>query len=329
MAVPKQRSFLSECLAIVALLGISLVALLSLACNGGSLHWQLDLTAHFKLQYLVVSLGAFVCVWLWRSCHWRRWLIGLSVFCLVLNGAEVVPWYLPPSIVAPSSAVTLRVLHSNVLVRNRNYASVIALVREVKPDIAVFQEVNARWLQKLEVIRDVLPYTYAEPRSAGFGNVIYSALPLQQPSVQFLGQREYASLATRVSKGGKTLSLLTTHPPPPIRQELFRWRNQLLAAIVPYVRSQTIPVVVIGDLNITMWSPYYKRLEAASGLRNSRAGFGILSSWSPRSWLPWLAIPIDHCLVSPELVVRKTQIGRKVGSDHLPLIVDIVMPQRA
>ncbi|MBD2034347.1 endonuclease/exonuclease/phosphatase family protein [Leptolyngbya sp. FACHB-321] len=326
MALPKQRSFLSKALAIVALLGTSLIALLSLAGNGGSHHWRLDLTAHFKLQYLVVSLGAFVCFWLWRSCRWQRWLIGLSVFCIVLNGVEVVPWYVPPSIIAPSSAITLRVLHSNVLVRNRDYDSVTALVREVKPDLAVFQEVNARWLEALEAIRDVLPYTYAEPRSAGFGNVIYSALPLQQPSVQFLGQLKYASLATQVSKGGQTLSLLTAHPPPPIRQELFRWRNQLLAAIVPYVRSQTAPVMVIGDLNITMWSPYYKRLEAASGLQNSRVGFGILPSWSPRSWLPWLAIPIDHCLVSPELVVLKTQLGRKVGSDHLPLIVDIAMP---
>jgi endonuclease/exonuclease/phosphatase (EEP) superfamily protein YafD len=326
MALSKQRSFLSGSLAIVALLGMSVVALLSLVGNGGSLHWRLDLTAHFKLQYLVVSLGAFVCVWFWRTCRWRLWLIGLSVFCILLNGVEVVPWYLPPSSGTSLSAITLRVFHSNVLVRNRNYASVMALVREVKPDLAVFQEVNADWLEALEALRDVLPYSYAERRSAGFGNVIYSALPLQQPSVEFLGQLEYASLAAQVSKGGKTLSLLTTHPPPPIRQELFQWRNQLLAAIVPYVRSQTAPVVVIGDLNITMWSPYYKRLEAASGWRNSRAGFGILPSWSPRSWLPWLAIPIDHCLVSPELVVRKTQIGRKVGSDHRPLIVDLAMP---
>ena len=325
MALPKQRSFLSGSLAIVALLGISLIALLSLAGNGGNLHWRLDLLVHFKRQYLVVSLGAFVCFWLWRTCHWRRWLIGLSVLCIVLNGVEVVPWYLPPSIAAPPSAVTLRVLHSNVLVRNRNYASVMALVRETKPDLAVFQEVNAGWLQALEALRDVLPYSYAERRSAGFGNVIYSALPLQQPSVEFLGQLEYASLAAQVSKGGRTLSFLTTHPPPPIRQELFQWRNQLLAAIAPYAQAQTDPVIVIGDLNITMWSPYYKRLEAASGLRNSRAGFGILPSWSPRSWLPWLSIPIDHCLVSPELVVLKTHIGRKVGSDHLPLIVDLAV----
>ncbi|MBD2074128.1 endonuclease/exonuclease/phosphatase family protein [Phormidium sp. FACHB-592] len=309
-----------------ATLLLLLVSLLPLFVPLGSYHWLLDLTTHFKCQYLALSIVCLGFFWLWRSCRWQRWLIGLSVFCIVLNGVEVVPWYVPPSIIAPSSAVTLRVLHSNVLVRNRDYDSVTALVREVKPDLAVFQEVNARWLEALETIRDVLPYTYAEPRSAGFGNVIYSALPLQQPSVQFLGQREYASLATQVSKGGQTLSLLTAHPPPPIRQELFRWRNQLLAAIVPYVRSQTAPVIVIGDLNITMWSPYYKRLEAASGLQNSRAGFGILPSWSPRSWLPWLAIPIDHCLVSPELVVLKTQLGRKVGSDHLPLIVDIAMP---
>ncbi|XHX76612.1 MAG: endonuclease/exonuclease/phosphatase family protein [Stenomitos frigidus ULC029] len=321
----KRRSSFSRLLAIGLAFGLALVTLLSLAGSFGHIHWLFDLTAHFKLQYLVVSGSTFLCLWFWRTCLWGAWLINVSLFCLILNLVNVVPWYLPePTVFKPS--VELRLLHSNVLVRNRDYNSVIALVKEVKPDLAVFQEVNAGWLEALEAIREVLPYTYAEPRSTGFGNVIYSALPLLQPSVQFLGQREYASLAAQVSKGGKTLSLLTTHPPPPIRQELFQWRNQLLAAIAPYVRSQTEPVVVIGDLNITMWSPYYKRLEADSGLRNSRAGFGILPSWSPHRWLPWLAIPIDHCLVSPELIVLKTQIGRKVGSDHLPLIVDIAMP---
>lgn len=252
-------------------------------------------------------------------------MLGLSLFCLALNLVVVVPWYWPQPIVA-RPAMQLRVLHANVWVRNRNHESVIALVKAAKPEIAVFQEVNARWLKALDPLRTLLPYRYAEPHAAGFGNVIFSALPLQQPSVQFLGQTEYASLVVQVSKAGRTVSLMTTHPPPPIREELFHWRNQWLSAIAPFVRSQTHPVIVIGDFNITMWSPYYQQAVRAAGLRNSRAGFGILPSWSPHRWLPWLSIPIDHCLVSPQIVVQKMQVGRNVGSDHLPLLVELAIP---
>jgi endonuclease/exonuclease/phosphatase (EEP) superfamily protein YafD len=325
MSVSRRRSTVHWLFTIILAIGLGLVTLLSLTGSLGWLHWRFDLTAHFKQQYLVVCLCATVGLWLWRTCLWRRWLLGLSLFGLMLNLVAVVPWYMPqPTVATP--AMQLRLLHTNVLVRNRNHESVIALVKAVRPEIAVFQEVNARWLEALEPLRSLLPYRYAEPNAAGFGNVIYSALPLQRPSVQFLGQTEYASLVIQVSKAGRTVSLMTTHPPPPIREELFQWRNQWLAAIAPYVRSQTNPVIVIGDFNISMWSPYYQQAVSAAGLRNSRAGFGLLPSWSPRRWLPWLAIPIDHCLVSPEIVVQKTQIERNIGSDHLPLLVELALP---
>jgi endonuclease/exonuclease/phosphatase family metal-dependent hydrolase len=98
------------------------------------------------------------------------------------------------------------------------------------------------------------------------------------------------------------------------------------------------PVVIAGDLNITMWSPYYKRFISKTGLRNARQGFGILPSWPVKTTYPhyskippfmsWLiSIPIDHCLISPELKVSKIRTGANVNSDHLPLIIDLVIPK--
>ena len=41
---------------------------------------------------------------------------------------------------------------------------------------------------------------------------------------------------------------------------------------------------------------------------------------------PLLWIPIDHCLVSPEIIVTDRQIGPDVGSDHYPIVVDLQLP---
>ena len=39
-----------------------------------------------------------------------------------------------------------------------------------------------------------------------------------------------------------------------------------------------------------------------------------------------MRIPIDHLLASCSIGVRDRRIGRDVGSDHLPVVVDLVVP---
>jgi endonuclease/exonuclease/phosphatase (EEP) superfamily protein YafD len=41
--------------------------------------------------------------------------------------------------------------------------------------------------------------------------------------------------------------------------------------------------------------------------------------------MPLVYIPIEHLLLSKEMGVLKIRSGRNVGSDHLPLITDLVI----
>lgn len=74
-----------------------------------------------------------------------------------------------------------------------------------------------------------------------------------------------------------------------------------------------------------------------TGLKNSRQGFGLLPTWPIKTNYPpyakipsfltgLLSIPIDHCLISPDIKVAKTRTGPNVGSDHRPLITDLLIP---
>jgi endonuclease/exonuclease/phosphatase (EEP) superfamily protein YafD len=81
----------------------------------------------------------------------------------------------------------------------------------------------------------------------------------------------------------------------------------------------------MGDLNATPWSRPFVHLVESSGLCDTRAGFGVQASFPAASWL--LRIPIDHVLASCGIGVQSRRIGRDVGSDHLPVIVDLVVPR--
>jgi len=286
----------------------------------GNFNLFFELSSHFKLQYLLVGFSTFIFFAVVRSK--KIWLL-VSAFCIIINLAEIVPWYFPaPAWAGATPGQHLRILHSNVLRSNRRYSEVISLVKAEQPDIAVFVEVNTSWAKELSVLSEIFPYSSTQQESEAFGSAIYSKLPLENSSVKaFSNQRK--SLSADVKFQGKIISLILAHPTVPIRQESFINRNKQLAAIGEYAAQVKNPLIVVGDFNTTMWSPFYKNMVKTGNLRNARSGFGILPTWP--TFLPLAYIPIDHFLVSKEIGVLKIRTGPNVGSDHLPLITDLVI----
>ena len=80
-------------------------------------------------------------------------------------------------------------------------------------------------------------------------------------------------------------------------------------------------LIVVGDLNTSPWSPHFRDLLTATGLRNAAAGHGWIPTWPTWFW-PAL-IPIDHVLVRGPLGVEDLERGPDVGSDHYPLIAGL------
>jgi endonuclease/exonuclease/phosphatase (EEP) superfamily protein YafD len=301
------------------------VTLLSLAGYLGKFHLYLEVTASFKLQYFLIGLFPFIYFVLTRRKIW--WIV--SLFCLLINLAEIVPWYIPQlgvSSPAPGKSISMRLFLSNVLFSNTRYADVISLVRKEKPSIAAFLEATPPWPEKLDSLRDILPYHLS---AKNLEIEVYSSLPLENTSIQLYGKKR-GIVTSELTLEGKAVSMIVTHTYPALGfgQQGFDWRNKHLEeGIGNYVGKLERPVIVIGDLNVVMWSPYYRSMIQGSGLRNARTGFGILPTLSlfvPVK--PWLAIPVDHCLVSPDVRVVNMRVGSDVGSDHLPVITDVLVP---
>jgi endonuclease/exonuclease/phosphatase (EEP) superfamily protein YafD len=322
------KSILQRFVAPVALLLILLLTAVGFVTAHYGWPIYLELLSHFQVQYWVLVLLLELVLLLSR--RWVLMLIGL--FCCAALATQVLTWYVPPQALVSQPEGNLRIFIANLNTKNRSYGQAITAVQQENPDLAIFVEVDQAWTEQLRVLESELPYRFTRPDPFNRGIAIYSRQEFSKPQVELFGSDDNASVITTVAIANQSILLLATHPLPPIRPSFFNARNRQLAEIAQYLQTVSDPIIVAGDLNITMWSPYYRRFANRTGLVNSRKGFGIVPTWPTRStfdisipdWMtPLLAIPIDHCLISPALNVVGVHAGANTGSDHLPLVVDL------
>ena len=286
--------------------------------EGGGLAWWLDLFSHFQLQYFLASVLSVAAALVLRA---RRWAL-LAAVCAAVTAARVAPWYVTP---APSTAVDgapgLRVALVNVQTANQGFDEVARVVLEQGVDLVVLEEVDARWLDELAAALPAHTHVVRAPRNDNFGIAILSRRPLDEAAVFVLATARVPTLEAVVRIGDVRVTIVATHPVPPVGRDRTRLRDEQIAAVAARVAARDGAVILLGDLNVTMWSRPYRRLIDDGRLSNARRGFGITPTW-PAGFPAAARIPIDHCLHRGPLVVTGCRSGPDIGSDHLPLIVD-------
>lgn len=321
------KSFLKTLIAWVLFGAIAGITVLAIFTSSYGWPIYLEIFSHFQLQYLVLNL-LLLCI---LSLTRRKFLCLGGLLCCAILVVKLVPWYLPPEHLLPKDTANFRVFIANINTQNKSYDQVISLVKQEHPDLAVFMEVNDAWVNRLNSLSDQLPYSYGQANPYSLGLVIYSRSKLLAPRVEFFGTEGNASVLAELVVNNQRFSLVATHPLPPAKPSFFHSRNKQLDLIRDYLKSVTQPVLLVGDLNLTMWSPYYRRFVSQTQLKNARKGFGILPTWPTSGTykqIPALAsllfsIPIDHCLHSRELQTVDIRTGASTGSDHRSLIVTL------
>ncbi len=300
------------------------VSVLSLINVFGSYPY-LELSTHFMLQYAWLSLICIIAL-----CSYRSWkLILLVAAIFFFNTSQIIPYYYAAQPQAKNlPAVNVRVMLANVQGNNKDCPSLIEAVRFINPDILVLQEVTADWWEKIEVLTANYSYYKSVPRAGGSGLTLFSRYPIEKADVLTLDASTHPALFSQINLEGTRLSLLTFHPPTPMRRDKFDYRNGQFSQAAEIMKTSAEPKMVIGDLNTTMWSPYFQTLIKDSGLKDGRIGKGLHPSWNAA--LPaFLRIPIDHCLVGEKIEVENIEVGDYTGSDHRPLIIDVRVEKQA
>ena len=300
---------------VVALLVLSATAYL------GRLHKYFELTSHFRVQYILAStVCLLICLAL---ANW--WWAGGALLSGAINLPAIAPWHRAkePAADLGIGRQRLRLALVNVYRRNRAHQAFLRCIERHQPDVVVIQEVTDSWAQALQALSQEYPFFEVLPREDGSGISFHSRFPFERlPLVLPEGDARPGILA-RVHTESMSVSILSIHPRAPILRGHFELRNDMLSAATTCLQELPGPKICIGDLNSSPWSPFFQDLAEKTNLKNVREGFGLLSSWPTFMGFGWLMIPIDHCLVSGGICVVKVQTGERIGSDHLPLIVDL------
>ncbi len=304
-------------IASIAIGGAAIASLMGLC---GSLWWVFDLANHFRVQYLLVLvLGA------WLATIARRYaLLAMALVFVLVNAWMVAPCLAPRP--RPPAGDRLRVLFVNVHTANRDTERVARLIQRTHADVVGLLEINDRWRARLGPALTPYPHRLVRPREDNFGIGLYSRLPWSDARVEQYGDAGVPTVRARVRLARSEVTLLLTHPLPPISARYAALRRGQLEAIYADRPQLPDPLVVFGDLNMSPWSRDFRWFRRRMRLTDTRRGFGPQRTWPAGSWL--LRIPIDHCLVSPAVGVRSRRLGPNVGSDHLPVIVDLIIPPR-
>jgi endonuclease/exonuclease/phosphatase (EEP) superfamily protein YafD len=220
--------------------------------------------------------------------------------------------------------MTLTILVSNVLMPNRAYGKLIALVEKEQPDLLLTLETDSAWENALSVLEAHFPYTIKIPADNLYGMHFYSRIALKQKEVRHLIESSIPSIyATAALPDGQTLHLYGLHPAPPSPTEnpTSTDRDGELLLVGREAKKTHEPVIVFGDLNDVAWSRSTILFRKISGLLDPRIGRGVFNTFNVK--YPLFRWPLDHLFHSSHFTLISIKRLESIGSDHFPIYIKL------
>lgn len=221
---------------------------------------------------------------------------------------------------------------ANVHARNSPAPDSLEWFAQSGADAVALLECSAGWVSALEATRiaGTSPWPHIASRTDGrpiAGVALLSRYPILRWRAAAAPSGAMPHIDATIDAPGGTIRVLVVHPIPPEGVAAREMRNSELAWIARQCREDGMPTVVVGDFNETPWGRAFAEFAGASGLAPASAQHGWMPTWPVRIagvHVPMaLRIPIDHAFVSPALGVAGFRTGADIGSDHLPVVLDI------
>ncbi len=229
-----------------------------------------------------------------------------------------------PLPVAVPGVRAVRLFNANVYAGNPQAGGIAEEIGASRPDLVFLQEATPAIVEAIDGTGalEELPHRVAVPRTDPFAAFLASRWALLDQEVVEVDGRPVLIRATVETEGGP-LRLYAVHVVAPFGGGRQPWINEL-RRITDAVRAEGLPVLMAGDFNATWGHRAFHRLLDA-GLTDAAAARGrpFQMTWRQGRFVPPLT-RIDHVLTSPGLAVVAIRTGEGQGSDHRPIVADVV-----
>lgn len=278
-------------------------------------HWIADLLCNFRVQYVLLLTVALLVLLLARQ--WKT--VAVCVVCLALNLSTI--WNYLPTKQPAESDKSLAIMCANVLSTNPSLEGIAATIEEANPHVVAIIEVSHEIAEYFETNGEKYPYRHFIPRDGNFGIAIMSRVPLTKVETLESQPLNLPSYRIQFRTDETTYELIATHPIPPMGSTNTLNRDNHLRQMAESF-TQDDHRILMGDFNMTPWSPRFRDLMAGANLVDAAAGFGLRPTWVVfPTYLGGLRI--DHILVSPSVQTLNHRILEIAGSDHRAVVIDI------
>ncbi|MEV7808195.1 endonuclease/exonuclease/phosphatase family protein [Microbispora sp. NPDC088329] len=255
----------------------------------------------------------------------RPAVIAVAGAASVLLAAVVLPRAAgsTPTAGGPS----LRILTVNLFFGAGDAATVVDLVRRLRPDVLNTQELTPKAVEALDAagVERLLPYRRLEAGPGPSGSGIYARHPLTE-APDFAPEGGHNMPRARLAlPSGPPVEIVDVHTLAPLSgADAAQWNAELAA--LP-AASPGVVRVLAGDFNASL---DHAALRAVLGRGYADAadatGDGLATTWPAGRRYPPL-ITIDHVLYDERASAVSTAVHTVPGSDHRALFAELRLPR--
>lgn len=251
---------------------------------------------------------------------------AIAAGAFVFVGVAIISAY-PSGPTKTASAPPIRVIAANLWFLNAQHQDIIAYLRASGVDIVLLSEASAAHKQALAALSDLYPTRIAcETPSLSCEEMILSRFPATDGNVGKPRGRMPAIAEAKLRTPFGFITVIAAHVTQPFPRAGRHEQKAQLENLADHIAATDGPVILGGDFNAAPWTYEIRRFKTQTGLQNESWPLG---SW-PVRWhgeisLPaLLRLPVDHVLAGRGLQVAQASLGARIGSDHLPILAEIV-----
>ena len=281
----------------------------------GSTWWLFDFAANFRAHLTVVLLLVALLYALVFSKATGLFFMAMAL----VNGLLVLPLYTSSQDPAANDD-RLQIVSFSVEQRTSIRDQTFRWVDTLDADLVVLIDSTDDWGRATEQLEG---YTVQSqiPVDRTFGITILSPDGVEAQLLRISRLRDSA-VRIEATIGDQPIAIYAVQAQSMSNGSDATDRDEYLAEIARLARAETLPTVVVGDLQATPWSHAFRNLASTADLENSLDSFGLQTTWPADRWALF-RLPLDHLLHSDDLTTVDRYLGPTFGVDHRPIVVTI------